>query len=52
MVSLLRSTPNLKSIIIYEGFDPIVEQYLPKLVDMKNFHFSNERFEELANLYN
>jgi hypothetical protein len=52
MVSLLRTTPKLKSIRVYDNFEALIEQYLPKLEEIKFNDFSVEVFEKFANLYN
>jgi hypothetical protein len=54
MKLILKSTHNLKAIKIYEEFDALIEQYLPKLVEIKIFdskHFSFDSFENFVNLY-
>jgi hypothetical protein len=52
MVSLLRTTLKLKSIRVYDNFEALIEQYLPKLEEIKFNDFTVEVFEKFANLYN
>ncbi len=51
MVSLLRFTPNLKSIKTYYSLDTITERYLPKLQEVRVDYVCN-RFEMFVQLYN
>jgi hypothetical protein len=52
LVSLLRSTHNLKALKVDERFAALIEQYLPKLEEIKIMRFSGEGFEDFADLYN
>jgi hypothetical protein len=52
LISLLRSTPKLKAIEIYDNFDAVIEQYISQLEEIKINEFSNEWLEKFANLYN
>jgi hypothetical protein len=52
MISLLRTTPKLKSIRVYDNFEALNERYLPKLEEIKFNDYSVEVFEKFANLYN
>jgi hypothetical protein len=52
LVSLLRSTPNLKVMNIYISFEALIKEYLPKLEEIKVWRISSEGFEKFANLYN
>jgi hypothetical protein len=55
MKLILNSTHSLKAVKIYEEFDALIEQYLPKLVEIEVFDskdFSFDSFEKFANLYN
>jgi hypothetical protein len=51
MISLLRLTPNLKSIKTYHSLDTITEHYLPKLQKVR-FDYVCNAFEMFVQLYN
>jgi hypothetical protein len=52
MWSLLRSTLNLKSIEINDSFAQLIEQYLPKLREIKVSNIlDNNSFKSFADLY-
>jgi hypothetical protein len=51
MASLLRFSPNLKSIFLVYNFDALIKQYLPKLEVIKVNNFSADSFKKFTNLY-
>ncbi len=50
MVSILKSTHNLKTIEVSEEFETFIEQYLPNLEEIKVHDFSDDSFGTIANL--
>jgi hypothetical protein len=52
ILSILRSTSNLKAIKFHDNFDAVTEQYLPKLEEIIVKEFSYEWLEKFAILYN
>jgi hypothetical protein len=52
MVSLLRSTPNLKKAGVCGNLNAVLEQYLPHLENINVWEFSGEKIEKFTNLYN